>query len=240
MSPSEESEAVLIPPKPERVLARSFCISALICRSFLDPHSDDANCMTTNGKILPWIEAVGAGDELELWEAEALAQPMGSWNERQRVDCSWMSEGLVMLVWALSLCPLPTHDECVDPKEVTDACGFLRDDGAQFGQNARLRSVPELKSAGKRAFAIHWRTRQFQLDRKAMDFENLARTAWFGPLDIAGVALVDSDLSVGDLSLFNADPVDVHRVTSIARERHRAANWLLGECTLFSEVDTST
>jgi len=73
-----------------------------------------------------------------------------------------------------------------------------------------------------------------------MDFENLARTAWFGPLDIAGVALVDSDLSVGDLSLFNADPVDVHRVTSIARERHRAANWLLGECTLFSEVDTST
>ena len=72
-----------------------------------------------------------------------------------------------------------------------------------------------------------------------MDFAEFSRTAWFGPLDVAGVRLLENDLAVGDRPLMDADPSAVARATSAVTERHLAANWLRYG-GVYSETDIST
>lgn len=73
-----------------------------------------------------------------------------------------------------------------------------------------------------------------------MDFDAFARTAWFGPLNIDGIALANSDLSIGGVSIAQAPEDQIRMATSTAMERHRAFNWLLGYDAIYSEVDIST
>lgn len=73
-----------------------------------------------------------------------------------------------------------------------------------------------------------------------MDFVAFARTAWFGPLNIEGIALAESDLSVGGVPIARAAADAIRTASSIAIERHKAFNWLLGYDEIYSEVDTST
>lgn len=240
MASTEDQELPLIPPVAQRVVQRAFCISAVVCRSLIDEHSTVEQCQSINGRIRPWLAAVGAEAELEAWEADALAEPLGSLSIRMRANGSWMSEGLVVLAWALGRYELPAHDDCVDPQAVTNALGFLHPDAASHCQELQLRPPTEIQSFANRAFALHWRLRQFSLQPEHLDFAKFAQTAWFGPLNIEGVALVNKDLSIHGKSINQAPQDAIRAATSIAMERHRAFNWLLGYGTIYSEIDTST
>ena len=239
--PDEVSpEPELVPPDVRRVVLRSFCLSAIVCRSFIDENPEHEDYQDVHQRIIPWLESTGATAELEAWEAEALAVPLGALQMQTRVNGTWLSEGLAVLAWALGRFDLPPHDVAVDPLQLTNALQFLQDDAPALIDSASLRPRDEIEEGADQAFAIHWRIRQFTLTREAMDFSEFAKTAWFGPLDIEGVALADSDLSVNGKPIGNASEDEVRGVNSIAMERHRAFNWLEGYDEIFSEVDTST
>jgi len=87
---------------------------------------------------------------------------------------------------------------------------------------------------------VHWRLREFSLRRGTVDLERFARESWFGGFDLERIPLVAGDLAIGGVAIANADPNKVRACGSIAMERHQAINWLLGQCPVYSEVDTST
>lgn len=240
MSSHDEQKEHLAPPPVGRVVRRAFCLSAVVCRSFIDEHHQDETCRSLHGQMRSWLSEVGADPELEPWESAALSQPLGQLDMQTRVDGSWASEGLAIIGWALRRYDLPPHDVCVDPRALTNAFDFLQPDAAAFVGVASLRSIEEIQTGAARAFAVHWRLRQFSLSREHMDFVAFARTAWFGPLNIEGIALAESDLSVGGVPIARAAADAIRTASSIAIERHKAFNWLLGYDEIYSEVDTST
>lgn len=240
MSPHDEQEVQLVPPAASRVISRAFCLSAVTCRSFIEEHPTDEQCCSLHARILPWLTEVGAESELEPWEWAALSRPLGQLETQSRVNGSWTSEGLAVLGWALQRYDLPAHDECVDPQALTNALEFLQPTAAIAIRSTPLRSAAEIQSGADRALALHWRLRQFTLCRDRMDFANFVRTAWFGPLNIEGAALTESDLSIGGVPISRAAVDMVQTASSIAVERHKAFNWLLGYDEIYSEVDTST
>lgn len=73
-----------------------------------------------------------------------------------------------------------------------------------------------------------------------MDFEEFARTCWFGPLDITGLPLVDGDLAIKGQRIDLADPDAVRAATSAAQERHQAANWLREGPEEYSNASVAT
>ena len=73
-----------------------------------------------------------------------------------------------------------------------------------------------------------------------MDFAEFAKTAWFGPLPVGGLRLVAGDLEVRGLPVWEAPEEDWREVLSIARERQQAANWLMGQEEIYSEVTCDT
>lgn len=230
----------LPPPSAARVLARASCLSAVVCRSFIDPSAGEEQFEALNARITPWLAQSGAASELEPWEARALALPLGSLDTRTRIDGTWASEGLAVLAWALTRHDLPPHDVSVDPQSLTDALGFLQTPDPATATPPMLRPAADIEAAGERAFILHWRLRDFSLAPRHMDFADFAATAWFGPFDIAGIPLADGDLAIGGTPIAHADPDRLRQAFSIAQERHKAFNWLRGYHDLYSEVDTST
>ncbi len=235
----EDDDPPLVPPTLDRVIRRAHCLSALVCRSFIDEPDND-ECKKLQSRIKTWLAEVGAEVELELWEADCLNAELGTLDPQVRVNATWTSEGLAVLAWALDLFDLPSHDECADPQEVSAAFDFLHPEAADLHTEGQLKSPEEIEAATSRAFAIHWRLRQFSLSNAPLNFAEFAKTAWFGPLNIENIALRENDLALGEEPIAKA-PADILRLaTSIAMERHKAFNWLQGYAEIYSEVDTNT
>jgi hypothetical protein len=87
---------------------------------------------------------------------------------------------------------------------------------------------------------LHWRMRDFGLRPRHMNLREFVEKARWGPLDLSFAELVDDDLAIRGVAIEKAGEDFVGMVTSVAMERHLAANWLTNEQARYSRTDTST
>lgn len=237
----DENEEDIVPPTAARVARRAAAMSAVICRAFIDEFDEQEPAEALLSQTRTWLEKYALTSELEDWERELIDAPFKKLPRQKQVNATWMSEGLVILSWALNCYDkLPAHDEAVDPKEVTNSIGFLTDEIADILERPQLRGITELNACANQLLGLHWRLRDFGLQARKMDFKSFARDCWFGPMNIEGVALAEGDLSIKGTTIFKADKSDVGLCQGIAMERHQAINWLRGYGAVYSDVDTGT
>jgi hypothetical protein len=67
----------------------------------------------------------------------------------------------------------------------------------------------------------------------------VSHCAW-GPLTLSDVSLIDGDLAIRGERIDRIPEDWYHRALSIARERHKAFNWLLGFDPVYSWVEAPT
>jgi hypothetical protein len=231
---------VAIAPSAERVAARALVLSAIVCRSAIEGDAGNPKAEAFREDVLSWICGIGLVEEAESNEFALLECKLGGLSDRQRIDASWRAEGLAVLAWALRRGELPVYDKRADPYPIAQALGFreMRQDTVLAIPG--LRPQEEISDLADTLFTLHWRMRQYSLDRKPMNFEEFANTAWFGPLSLLGLRLVSDDLEVRGVPVWDASEEDWREVLSIARERQQAANWLTGQELLYSEVTCDT
>ena len=226
-----------MPPDRDRVLRRARVLGALGHRGMLEAERDRDGAERLRRTIRAWLAREGLDPELEAHERAALEAPIGSLAPADALTASWRFEGAAVLAWALALYDLPPHDRAADVGALSSALGLGRSDP---GTVPRLRSGRELDRGRERAFAVHWRLVEHRLRPGTIDLATFARTAWFGPLEIASTMLADGDLAIAGAPIARADPRALALATSIAIERHQAFNWLNGDDPIYSEVDVST
>jgi Domain of unknown function (DUF4272) len=235
-----DEEADPIPPSADRVARRALALAAVVCRSGIEGDAGDAEAEKFRESVIKWVEEVGLTDEIEPNEMDLLRTPLGKLNNRQRIDASWRVEGLAVLAWALGRYELPPYDLCADGPAAGLALGFREEKEDTVLSAPELRSRDELSSLADQLFSLHWRLRQYSLDGAAMDFVDVARRAWFGPLPLDGLRICEGDLEVRGVPLFRAPQELWLEAMSIARERQQAANWLEGQDAIYSEVTCDT
>lgn len=228
------------PPTALRVAQRALILASVACRASIDDSGGEEWAPKLHRDLNAWIPRTGLRDECEEWEAALLEAPLGKLEPKARINASWMSEGMAVLSWALGKSDLPPHDEMVDPKEVADGLGFLKESAGGLLASPLLRSEAELGEMEERMFAVHWRLREYSLTRKPVDLWKIARNPWMGETGVRQLPLIDGDLSIHGARLSDVEEKDWRGCLSIAAERHRAANWLAGFCPVYSDVDTST
>lgn len=237
----DDEEYAPDPPSAERVARRALALTAVSVRGLLEQDTEDAGARRMHRDLLAWVEQGGVTSELEAYELALIQQPLGELDPRAQLNASWRLEGLAVLVWALGLADLPPHDALVEPDALWTPMRLMDAGGARtLVADAALRPREEIEGLRSRLFALHWRLRDYGINGRSMDFAAFARTAWFGPLDIAGVPLVDGDLAIGGRRIDRADRDDLGRAHSAAQERHLAANWLCDGPALYSDADAST
>lgn len=166
------------PPSASTVARRALILATVSCRGFID--KDKANVLGAIGlakKTKDWLYALGLDDELSVWERNILSAEFGRLQERDRLNASWLSEGLVILAWALGRADLPDFDVQCDPSATANAIGFLQPESETVLSKPFLRSLDELNQYNEFILNVHWRTRDFSLNRRPYDFESLARKA---------------------------------------------------------------
>ncbi len=194
-----------------------------------------------SSELLEWVEAVGILDELEPKELEIVQCPLGRLTPRMQIDSTWRLEALVVLAWALGCAEIPAHDELVEFYPIWQDLGLLNvEDAKQLLNNPILSTRDEIRTLRGQLFAVHWRLRNFDKCREVLDFEDFAKTCWFGPLDIDNLPLIDGDLSVQGSRLDRTLPDNLEKAHSIAMERHMAANWLWDGPARYSEASRDT
>jgi hypothetical protein len=149
---------------------------------------------------------------LDDTELGLLETPHGALDRAHIERATGHLEGAAVLCWALSLAPLPRHDEPASSYELTDALTATA--------TAALRPGDELLRAAHRLHAIADRLQRSW----PVDFVRLSQEQGF---DLFGIAIVERDLAVAGLPVSRADPDHVRIAAAIAAERLRAVTWLL-------------
>lgn len=235
-----EREREPLPPPAERVACRALVLAAVAARSFVETQRSSEDSTAFQQDLVAWLDEIGAGAECEPRERRLLEAPVGTLSAADAVNGSWDAEAMVVLAWALGRVELPAFDAPCKPRVVADALGFWQERAQSVLCAPSLRGPAEIDALANALFAVHWRLREFSLRRTAMDFRASAEHAWFGPLDLSGVPLVEDDLAIDGAPLAPVPEQRWRECLSIAAERHRAVNWLLGYEPVYADVTADT
>jgi hypothetical protein len=238
----QPEDGKLYPPSSRRVFRRAASLSALALRGLVGTWE-----IAEQEQFLPsltkWLAEVDLEDELEPRESEILQTPAGELDEQRMIDACWSWEGAGVLAASLGRLELPALDQVVDTQACGDACGLFakRPEFDRLQEDLAIDASFDRIAYANQALAIHWRLRQFvQVRQESLDFLDYSRGVEWADFNLQNVRLIDGDLAIGELPIVSAASSDVDHVLSIARERHQAANWLIGWEPVYSDVDTST
>src|SRR5262245_11116537 len=228
-------------PTADRVARRALALTAVTARAVLEREAAEPHAAGIYRDLHEWLNGLRIDDELEPEEWEVLQRPLGRLEMQSQINSTWRLEGLVVLAWSLGCYEIPPHDELVDMNPLWARLGFLDDDAAQaLITDATLRSRDELRVLRNRLFSLHWRLRNFHLDAEVLNFAEIARNCWFGPLDVTNVPLVQGDLSLQGERIDRAPPELFSTAHSAAQERHQAANWIWQGPACYSSASVAT
>jgi hypothetical protein len=229
------------PPSADRVAKRAIVLSVVCCRGIVESHPEDPDAEDLAKRSFEWLQTLNLANDWNDWERRTLETPYGSLSARDRTNAGWLSEGLVVLAWALGKIELPSFNEQCDPRETCECLGFLQNIGETVLAQPTLRSTEELREYNEFLYNTHWRARDFSINHNSYDFRSLAKKAWGEPVLRHGLQLADDDIALMGAPLPLATEDQVRNFSSITQERHRASNWLIGYASEdFYEVTTDT
>lgn len=115
-------------------------------------------------EIATWLSEHDLWGKLAPSEAGFIDTP--SPTHQQLINASWLSERLVMIIWALGkLRELPAPDEQCDLSVFQDLLPPFADVGVhEFIATARLRSPAELIAMADETMGLHWEARDAQIN----------------------------------------------------------------------------
>ncbi|MGC4013786.1 MAG: DUF4272 domain-containing protein [Luteolibacter sp.] len=230
------------PPTSHAVARQALILSAIACRGGMEgDNSDPSGASSMIELIQTWLRNLDLWSHLTRWEHRIVSAPFGTLSQRDAIDASWLSESMAILAWALGKTPLPDCDKQCDPASVATSLGFLKPVDMTVLTNPVLLEPGALDEFNEFIYQIHWRLRDFSLFGRPYDFESLARAAWGTPVERYGLKLIQGDIGIGGVPLYESDDHERGHFGSITRERHRASNWLIGYAAQgFYEVTTDT
>jgi Domain of unknown function (DUF4272) len=228
------------PPSVKRVVERALVLASLCCRGGIEQDAGNPKAEAFRQQVFEWLKQSGAETESEPAERSMLLTPLGRLSREQHASATWQAEGLVVLAWALYLAGLPAYETAANAKSLADSFGWLTDRASKIVGEVKLRPEGEIQGLADKLFALDWRLADFQLKKSPLNFVDFAMTAWFGPLNVEGLKFVNSDLSIGGYSISEASDEARHTCRLITMNRRRAAEWLLGQTKIYSDVDLST
>jgi hypothetical protein len=209
----------------------------MVLRSGIEDNSGDSEAEALRAEVLRWLDTTGVAAALEPEELEILGAPLGTLTEQQQRNAGWRSEGLGVLAWALNRWELDSFDVPTDAPAIAEALGFMEPEGLELLKSPKLRHKSEREELARELYLIHMRLRQaYDQEPSSRNVAQLAREIKVDPVKLD---LVDDDLTISDIRLAEVPPEILRYVISTVAERHRAANWLLGDNPAYSEVSYS-
>lgn len=228
-------------PAPLRVARRALALSALACRSQLEPHAGDAEARGIHDGVRGWIAATGVDAELEPDELALVHTPLGQLGRDDAALAGWRGEAAAVLAWGLGLWSLPAIDSPVDASDVAMALGWLEDAPGALADGVHLRARTDVVQLAEMLEAAQWSLDRALAEQPAVSLRTFDAGSFRWPRNAAPLAFApDGDLLLGEHPLASA-PEHLRRlVRRIVVERRIAVNWLAGQNARYSAITIET
>ncbi len=184
-----------------------------------------------------WTETSGIFSHFSVKEKMLMASIPGSWNEKQINRCSWKTEALGVLLWALGIeeSILP-YDTRFDNPDSLDKIPLMRDP-SDFIANAKLR---DRRLIGKEKFTAgmwHWRASAAKMQKEGLtnlpagtDLSQMIKATAERAFAMKNIPrLIDGDFPAGDKPYWDLSEEEQVIPGVIAGERFLTLGWLWGE-----------
>lgn len=225
-------------PAPLRVARRALALSALACRSQLEPHAADADARAIHANVLAWIAAAGVDAELEDTERTLVATPLGGLSTEDAVAAGWRGEGAATLAWGLGRRTLPAIDAPVDAADVAMQLDWLGDEPRAFVEAARLRPKTDVVLLAEMLEVVQWRIERDLAGEPVVSLRNFDAGAFRWPGDAQPLAFAaDGDIAIGSVPVGAATEHAKRLARRIVVERRQAVNWMAGQNAVYSALD---
>lgn len=225
-------------PPPARVARRALALSAVACRSQLEPHAGDEQARAIHETVRSWLAAAHVYAEFEDEERRVIDTPLGQLSRDDAVAAGWRGEGAAALAWGLSRWQLPAIDQAVDASDVAMRLEWLADDPLAFAESARLRPRTDVVQLAEMLEVAQWRLDRELGGQPAVSLRNFDAGSFAWPGDAEPLSFApDGDLAVGGEALAAAAEHAKRLTLRIILERRRAVNWLAGQNPVYSTID---
>lgn len=213
-------------------------------RGFIEGDHDREGREKVRADIWNWFESMGLHEEAEQSEVALLRTPVGELDRQKAINAGWRCEGVAVLLWALGKHRLsPFYEQVGDPRALVARVGFMDKEFAdQAIRDIELVDETILTRYAEHILNVNWRLRDIgSRGSKHYNCCNLFREDLREPIpETAEFALLHDDMIIDGVMAGAADPQKVRAASSIVDERHRAANWLIGDETLYSRITCDT
>jgi hypothetical protein len=95
-------------------------------------------------QLLPWLEQVGLGPQIEEFHREILETPHGDLPRDSETEAVWRGEAAALFGWAIELFDKPDVVNSIDPGLLLRNLSILRPTATEILSSARLRSRDEI------------------------------------------------------------------------------------------------
>jgi len=153
-------EKKIIAPSAERVAKRAMVLSALVCRGFIEVESP-ADVEELRASLLPWLDMLGAREEMEKDELIALTAPLGGLDAQAQINLVWAVEGLAVLAWAMQRYELHADDTLAEPQSITNTMIFLHESAKALVDEPTLRESKELQAMKEQCYTKQCQIKEF-------------------------------------------------------------------------------
>ncbi len=221
-------------PTPKRVARRALLLAALAWRASLPNTAalifpkDRADAETRRDEIVDWLSA-RAREEASADEWALLTSPLESTQSPEELDYSWAIEAAATLAYALGLSRAPQLEAKAEPEALVARLGLASAAGDELLDGATLVPFAELARHRIVTLSIDWRATEERVHPGPIDIAALRKSdPRLAALDFGRARLIEGDLAVAGKPISLAKRGKVDRLASLALERHRAADWLVG------------
>lgn len=213
---------------PESIYRRALALAYLTCRALIDA-DPNPRARQMAEKIMFFIDGVGLASALLPHEMRLLKAPFGTLSEEECAATSWLSEGMMVLAWAIGMAELPKPGEKCHPGPASIRLGMFQAGTGERLAQANLRDPMEIETKSLTYLALNWRIGRFVANpAEKVNFAARLKDPESPHLLVDEVELVDGDMAIDGLPLSQVPHERAGEVFFIVRERFNAFKWLQG------------
>ncbi len=95
-------------------------------------------------RLLPWLNEIGCGDEIDSFQLEQLSTPLGQLSDSQMTDVRWAGEKATFFCWMLQLRGAMDEKSPADQSVLPKLLRILRPEAKEILKSAKLRDNEEI------------------------------------------------------------------------------------------------
>ena len=209
----------------QRVAKRAVILGTIAFRSSLEV-SDHPRVVEISQQLLPWLDKVGCGDDLDEIERELLATPLGQLGESLMADANWAGEAATIYCWMLNLVGPLDDERPADPSNLLEVLSILKPGATEILKSAVLRDSEEIQELCLKFVLIRSMLQEARVGLPGSDF---IRRANLQRLNEVGLVATENAIMRASKVVDRMTPQDRTALAGSYFVRDHAALWFLSD-----------